>query len=114
MNRAFTTEEVLRINFDRVYKAPKSLIGLWAGMAFVHAPRVLVLVPTHQDALAALREAQYAIEKVDPNAISKVYRAVGHTEIELKYGNRIKFQASNQPGHGLSRDWLTLYAEDES
>jgi hypothetical protein len=112
MSRTFTTEELLRINFDRVYKAPKSLIGLWAGMAFVHAPRVLVVVDTHQDALAALREAEYAIEKVDPNAISKVYRAVGHTEIQLKYGNRIKFQATNQPGRGLPRDWLILYTEE--
>ncbi len=114
MSKTFTIEELLRMNFDRVYKAPKSLIGLWAGMAFVHAPRILVLVDTHQDALAALREAEYAIEKVDPNAISKVYLAVGRTEIELKYGNRIKFQATNQPGRGLSRDWLALYAEEGS
>jgi hypothetical protein len=112
MNKTFTIEEVLRINFDRVYKAPKSLIGLWAGAAFVHAPRVLVVVDTHQDALAALREAEYMIEKIDPNALSKVYRAVGKTEIELKYGNRIKFQAVDQPGRGLSRDWLVLHTEE--
>lgn len=109
-----TTEQLLYAHFDRVYRAPKRLIGLWAAMAAIWEKKILVVMDTDDNLLAAQEDAEYALKAMDRCMTLRSYRAVGSRSIYHHDGGRIKFQATNAPGRGLSRDWFVLYAEEES
>ena len=107
----FTTEQLLHANFDRVYKAPKQLIGAWAAIAAVCEPKILVVMDTEHDLGNAQSDAEYVMRRHNCYMIDRVYKTFGARSIYYHTG-RIKFQATSMPGRGLGRDWFVLYAEE--
>jgi hypothetical protein len=111
-----TTEMLARLHFDRVYKAPKRDVAGWAAVSALvnNDRRILVVVEHHQDIRQILEDTVSFAKAIGPNWIERVYGGYDRQEIRFRFDSRIKFQAADRPGKGLSRDWMVFYAEEES